>query len=245
MNDYNSQIENIDNSGMDNNETAILESVENPEIETMGKMNPWFSMWTKPRETMRYIINDNPRKYIIPLAMIYGILTSLDKASSKSMGDDFSLWTILLIAIVGGSIGGICYVYLNAALLKWTGTWIGAKGSTEHIRAAITWGSIPYIMVSILWIPELILYGEELFTTATPMMESSMLLSMLLIVLGVIEFIGAIWSAITGLKCLGEVQGFSAWKALGNCILAGLVILVPIIIVIILISVICIGVASV
>ena len=233
MNDYNNQMDNIDNSRKDNNETVILESAVNPDIDTLEKMNPWFSMWTKPRKTMRYILNDNPRKYIIPLAMIYGVLTALDKASLKSMGDTFSLWSILLIAIVGGSIGGICYVYLDALLLKWTGTWIGGKGTTEQIRAAITWGSIPYIVVSILWIPELILYGKELFTTATPMIDASLSLSILLIVLGVIEFVFSIWSVIVGLKCLGEVQGFSAWKALGNCILAGLVILVPLVILLI------------
>lgn len=242
---YNNQIENMENNGIDGNETCIVELDDNPDMGLHEKMNPWISMWTKPRKTMRYIINDNPRKYIIPLAMIYGILTALDKACLRSMGNTFSLWSILLIAIVGGSIGGICYVYLNALLLQWTGKWIGAKGSTEHIRAALTWGSIPYILISILWIPELILYGEEMFTTATPMMDSNLSLCMLLMVLGVIEFIGSVWSTIVGLKCLGEVQGFSAWKALGNCLLAGLVILVPIIIIIILISLIFIGVASV
>ncbi len=221
MNDYNNQIEKIDNNEMYN------------DPDTQEKMNPWFSMWTKPRKTMRYILNDNPRKYIIPLAMIYGVLSALDKASLKNMGDTFSLWSILLIAIVGGSIGGICYVYLDALLLKWTGTWIGGKGTTEQIRAAITWGSIPYIIVSILWIPELILYGKELFTTATPMIDASLSLSILLIVLGIIEFVFSIWSVIVGLKCLGEVQGFSAWKALGNSILAGLVILVPLVILLI------------
>nr|WP_315022502.1 Yip1 family protein [uncultured Aminipila sp.] len=244
MNDFNNQIENIDNNEIDNNENSIVETEANNDSDTQEKMNPWFSMWTKPSKTMRYIINDNPRKYIIPLAMIYGVLTALDKASLKSMGDTFSFWSILLIAIVGGSIGGICYVYLDAILLRWTGTWIGGKGSTEHIRAAITWGSIPYIIVSVLWIPELILYGEELFTTATPTIDASISLSMLLIALGMIEFVFSIWSVIVGLKCLGEVQGFSAWKALGNSILAGLVILVPVIIVIILI-VITIGGASI
>ena len=39
-----------------------------------------------------------------------------------------------------------------------------------------------------------------------------------------------IWAFVAGLKCLGEVQGFSAWKALGNGLLAGLVIAAPFIV---------------
>ncbi|MGO9464006.1 MAG: hypothetical protein ACLQIB_51305 [Isosphaeraceae bacterium] len=37
------------------------------------------------------------------------------------------------------------------------------------------------------------------------------------------------------LKCVGEVQGFSAWRALGAMFLAGLLIVVPLILLVVLI----------
>ena len=36
------------------------------------------------------------------------------------------------------------------------------------------------------------------------------------------------WAFVVFLKCLGQVQGFSAWKALGNTLLVVPVILLPI-----------------
>jgi hypothetical protein len=37
-----------------------------------------------------------------------------------------------------------------------------------------------------------------------------------------------IWSFFAGLHCLGETQGFSAWRALGNLVLAGAILIVPV-----------------
>ncbi len=44
-----------------------------------------------------------------------------------------------------------------------------------------------------------------------------------------------LWSFVVVLKCVGEVQGFSAWRALGAMFLAGLLIVVPLILFVVLI----------
>ena len=44
----------------------------------------------------------------------------------------------------------------------------------------------------------------------------------------------AIWAFITGLHCLGEAQGFSAWRAFGNILLAAAIVMVPIVLLIVL-----------
>ena len=61
-----------------------------------------------------------------------------------------------------------------------------------------------------------------------PRTEASLPLSLSLIAFGVAEVVGGIWTLVVYLKSLGQVQGFSAWKALGNSCLAGLVIIVPV-----------------
>lgn len=228
----NQHIEHTGNIGIENNQNPLVENELNEHVYIEENLNPWLSIWTKPRKTIRYIINNDPSKHVVLLAMIYGIINGLDNACEKSLGDNFSFYTILLIAILLGSIGGIIYIYLSAALLKWTGNWIGGKGTTENIRAAIVWGLNPYIVVSILWIPELVLFGDEMFTTATSRIDYSLSLTIVYFTFVIIETIGGIWSFIVSLKCLGEVQGFSAWKALGNYILCGLVLFVPILIIV-------------
>ena len=83
----------------------------------------------------------------------------------------------------------------------------------------------------LLWIPEVALFGNELFTTATPRLDGSVGLTVLLLSFFVVEAVIAVWAFVVFLKCLGQVQGFSAWKALGNTLLVVPVILLPILLI--------------
>ena len=135
------------------------------------------------------------------------------------------------MAAFGGPISGIVALYLFAALVRWTGAWIGGRASTLDIRAAIAWSSVPLIWAMLLWIPEIAIFGRELFTTATPRMDANPSLAFLLMGFGIVEVGMAVWGFVVYLKCLGQVQGFSAWKAWGNVMLALLVIAVPLVVI--------------
>ena len=76
----------------------------------------------------------------------------------------------------------------------------------------------------LLWIPELLLFGEELFTEATPRLDAAPELQGLLLVFVAVELTAALWAFVAFLKCLGEVQGFSAWRALLNLLLPGVLV---------------------
>ena len=187
----------------------------------------FLSIWLKPRETIRAIIETNPTKYVLLFAMLVGVGQALDRASSRNLGDSISLIGILAICIILGPIGGIVSLYIGGALYRWSGSWIGGKANEEEVRAAIAWSSVPTIFAMILWIPELLIFGEEMFTSSTPRMDANPLLAILLLGFSVIEIIVAIWALVVLLKSLGEVHQFSAWKALGAVILGSLVIIVP------------------
>lgn len=198
--------------------------------ENVEELNPWLSIWLHPRKTIRYIVESDVKQYVILLAVLSGISESLARASEKSLGDKISITTILALSLIGGAVGGIITLYVSGALLKWTGKWLGGKGTGEEIRAAVAWGSVPEVVALFLTILEIFVFGKEMFTQNTPNIDSSMFLAVVLLIFGMLELVLAIWCIFTYLKCLGEVQGFSAWKALGNTILAGLVILVPIVV---------------
>jgi hypothetical protein len=85
----------------------------------------------------------------------------------------------------------------------------------------------------ILWIPEIALFGQETFTSETPGIDADPSKALYLIGFGVVEVTIAIWASVVFLKCIGQLQGFSAWKALGNSLLAGLVIAIPVAILVI------------
>ena len=190
-------------------------------------LNPWLTMWTQPRATIQQIVDEDPKRFVLALAALGGFFEVLDRASARSMGDEFELPLILLIALILGPLGGFLTLYVGGALIGWTGRWIGGEASNLQIRAAIAWSSVPILWLSLLWIPELILFGEEMFTTEMPRIEANPSLAFLLVGIALVQLAGVVWFFVVYLKSLGQVQDFSAWKALGNVCLAALFIVVP------------------
>ncbi|EAR10656.1 Yip1 family protein [Reinekea blandensis] len=202
------------------------------ERSTETYLNPWFSIWTQPRATIRQIIRTNPKQSVILLAALGGFAEALDRASYKDAGDDFSVVMIVLMAMSLGALGGILAMYVYGWLLSWTGNWINGQGHREEIRAAIAWANVPVIWALLLWIPQYALIGREMFMAEAYSLTESTTTFVLFFGLAVIEVILGIWAFIIFLKCLGEVQGFSAWKALWNCIIPLLVVGLPFVLII-------------
>ncbi len=109
-------------------------------------------------------------------------------------------------------------------VLRWSGRLLGGHAGPRELRAAIAWSGVPYIASMVLWIPELLLFGDELFTTATPRLDAAPGLQAVLLGFVAVEVLATAWAFVVFLKCLGEVQGFSAWRALLNLLLPGLLI---------------------
>jgi len=185
-------------------------------------VSPFFSIWIKPRETIRGIVKTDVKKHVLLLAMLAGISTALSSASSGNWGDHLPLISILAICIFLGPVIGIILLYLFGVIFRWTGGWLGGKASFEVIRAAYAWSSIPIIFVLPLWIPRILLFGEELFTKAKPSMFANPLSVIILLVFSVAN----IWSFVLLVTCMSEVLKFSAWKAFGAIILGLLVIFI-------------------
>ncbi|TBX23888.1 hypothetical protein TK45_06440 [Bowmanella sp. JS7-9] len=171
---------------------------------------------------------------VLLLSAVSGFLHALDRASMRDMGDKYDITTIIAIAAISGPIGGIIGLYLGGALLRWVGNWMGGTGSSETIRAAIAWSSVPVIWAGLLWIPAIAMFGDVLFTSDTSSLDGNLGLAVALIVYGLIEIVIGVWAIVVFLKCLGQVQGFSAWMALANSIVAMLVVAVPIVMVVLL-----------
>jgi hypothetical protein len=199
-------------------------------ITPIEKLNPWFSIWTKPRATMQQIIETNPTGFVLLLAAVSGYGEALNQASINGAGDQLAWPLILVLAGIFGPIGGVIGLYLMGFIMHWTGRWIGGQASPQQLRAALAWASVPMIWCLLIWIPELMLFGQELFTSTEPNIESDPFLLSAAVGFGILETIIAVWAFIVCLHCLGQVQGFSAWRALANTVLAGLVVLGPILI---------------
>jgi len=198
-------------------------------------INPWFAIWTRPRATMRWIldyetptgiaaiVDSSPDRLVVPLAAIGGIAHALNRASTLGLGDLYPILGIAFWAVMGGALGGIITLFVGGWVLTLTGRPFRGTGSTEDVRSAVAWSNVPIIWALLLWIPELALFGREIFMSAMPLVEANPGLGLALLGFGALEIGVAVWAFVVFLKCLAEAQNFSAWRALGSTVLAGLI----------------------
>ena len=203
----------------------------NAEFEA-GELRPFRTIWTHPRLTVRRLVAHNPELYVVPLVCLAGIGETLDRASMRNAGDKSPLEVILGIAVVLGPLFGLLSLWIMSHLIRITGNWIGGTAPREHIRTAIAWASVPAVVALPLWIPQLALFGSEMFTKETPRLDAEPMLYIPLLAIIIIEMILGIWGFVLLCNTVAEVQGYrSACRGLGNLLLAGLLLVVPILVI--------------
>jgi len=118
---------------------------------------------------------------------------------------------------------------LVALLRRWPGRWLGGFASSRDLRAALAWGCVPSLLAGAALLVALLVPGLDLFPTPPPELQS---VPFALATYGLgskIQLVAGVWSLFTMIKCIAEVQGFSAWRALGNYLLAILMMIVVIV----------------
>lgn len=188
-------------------------------------INPWLSIWFHPRKTIRAIIEYNKNYRIILLSAIYGFQYMLQSAQYFSLGQGTSLLLLLLFAIIFAIPAGYIIFNVMSFFYYWIGKLIKGKGSFKEIRAATIWSSVPMVLTCLIWIILMIFHGNSLFVAGyeTQLTGGAAALSM---TLGFVQLAIGIWGLVIFLHALGEVQGFSAWMALLNAVLAGIVVFI-------------------
>ena len=194
--------------------------------QTIVKANPWehwLTIWTKPRETMRKIINgpDN-RTELISLLLIGELINTLDRASKNNLGDTLGFSSLILTCIAIAFIAAPIYYFVMSWLLFRIGKFFGGQGSLREIRLAFIYSYIPTVCSSIIWIFMLLGFGHENFTELTPRMDDHV---GTIIALGLLQLVISIWGIIINLSCLAEAHRFSALKALMTYIFPVLLLL--------------------
>lgn len=195
------------------------------------RLNPWFSIWTKPRATMRQILDTDPVHMVLFIPILNGLIEGLTFILSGTTYNEFSLSLpmLILIGIVGLPLLYLAFLYITAALYKWVGSWLGGQASHEETRAAVAWTYVPTLYLSVA---SLLLTILLFLTIKLDMPELLMSLSMLVsVIFGIIQFAVSIWILIIASKTLGEAHRFSAWTGFGTIILSGILIVVPFIII--------------
>jgi hypothetical protein len=186
----------------------------------VDSLKPFFSLWIAPRQTIRRLVDADPTRYVIGLAMLSGALGRLEIAwfSALSQGTPPGpLWPVsVAFRVAIGAIVGVIGLYVGAWLVGIFCRILGGVSSAIEMRAALAWSHLPGITAAIVSIA-LVLFGAvnppEFKHSRLPVMTGSTIELMLVnaVLIG--------WGVAVQLNCIGEVNRFSAWRALWAIVL--------------------------
>lgn len=192
--------------------------------------SPFFTIWLSPRATIRRQIEANPTQGVLLITALAGISSAISNVSQNNLGDTVPIGGLVAACAILGPVVAIAALYGGSLLLSWVGTWLEGDGTPEEVRCAYAWCQVPAVVTFLLQILILFLIGEELFTSATPKLDSSGLLESAFLGFAVIEAILGVWMMVLFFKCLAEAHQFSVWRAMGTAILSSFVVMLPILI---------------
>lgn len=183
------------------------------EPEAYAELNPFTAIWTRPRETVRYVIEEKRGSFFFWLIVLLGFSAGLSGASSGEQlfpAVGVIIGSLLLgpiFTVAGIAVASGIYVLLGK-LFKGIGTY------TEMFRAVVT-SSIPQIWLLPMWLLWLLLSPGTFYTNNEMLVESSSggaldIIIGLVLLLAVI--IVGIWTFVIQCKAVGEAQRISAWK---------------------------------
>jgi hypothetical protein len=198
-----------------------------PPLPAAARVTPWFSIWTAPRPTLRAILAGAGPRRILPIAALLGISQALGAAVSRPLADTVPAGRLLAGALLLGPPIGVLWIHIMGFLVRLTGRWLGGRADAAAVRTALAWSSVPLAWGLLLWLPRAALLGDELFHPVPAGIEGHAPSEALFGLLVLLEAAIRIWALVAGAKCVGEAHRFSAWRAVGAFLLAGLILALP------------------
>lgn len=206
-----------------------IEEFENYLEKKETEKNLFTLIWTSPRKVFRFIDTYRYSRHVTLLLVLGGIVRGFDRASQRNMGDTHSIEAIIGISVFGGALFGWISYYIYAALLSFSGKWLKGKGSTKSLVRMLAYASVPAIAGLILLIPQIAVYGNEVFKADGDTYSGGIVSNILFYGSLVGQIALWLWSLVLIVIGLSEVQKFSIGKAILNLLLPVLFIGVPLV----------------
>ncbi|MFD1874002.1 YIP1 family protein [Hymenobacter bucti] len=177
------------------------------------------SIWRRPQATLAFILAKYPDDYVSILFFLGGIARAVERAISQQRNDKMNVGTILLLAVVMGSISG----WITSSIYAWgltiVGRWLGGIDDSNKFRTVLAWAQVPVIAGLLLLWPALVFLEDDSFQALR--LAYPLLLSSVLPVLFIAKIALGSWSIAILLKGVALIQGFSIARALVNILLPG------------------------
>ncbi len=165
-------------------------------------------MWTRPRSTIKTIVDSNPKYGVLSLVSIFMLQNLFFYANWWSLGIKTPGWALLIGAIILSPFLGMVWVYLAGWIFHFTGRWLHGRAPASYLRAALAWSKVPAGINLLMWIV-LILVDWKTAFILNGKASSTFLINLVNLVTG-------IWSFILLIQSIREIQRFSISRSIIN-----------------------------
>lgn len=185
----------------------------------------FMKIMTAPREAFKFINDYKYEKHLYILLFLAGIVRSIDRASSKNMGDNYSIWAVIGLSVIAGGLFGWISYYIYSALISWSGKWMNGKGNTQSILRVLAYALFPSILSLIILVPHIAIYSNQLFKSEDDFYSAGVVDSIVYIGFLLIEVLLGTWSLVLCVIGISEVQQLSLGKSILNLLLPAILVL--------------------
>ena len=183
-------------------------------------LNPWLSIWVRPKQTIRQIVDYNSNFRLFFLSFFYGLVSLLSLSQSMSAGNVINVFLMFIICIIFAPLWGYLVFSFSSFFIYYTGKWLKGEAKYNEIRAAIAWSNVPMMGNLLLWIIMIGFFGSIVFKNFPadyPLLSSQ---TAVLFAILFLQLILSIWVLVLYINTLAEVQKFSIAKSIINIIIA-------------------------
>lgn len=178
-------------------------------------MNPLISIWSRPTDTLRYMLKEKTARYGFFIFFLGTIGSGFFVSTSTGLFDGLPLLAIVLLAFSSNYIGALLGWWLSSVLYTWIGKWLGGTGTFSDMARIVPAGTIPIIWLAPMNFLLLAVYGSRLFEAPTdPLIPTNLPIGIYFLT-NMISIGVGIYGTVLSCKGIGLVHGFSAWRGLG------------------------------
>ncbi|WP_186671683.1 YIP1 family protein [Sporosarcina sp. BP05] len=181
-------------------------------------MNPLFSIWTQPSNTIRYIINHKSMMYPFMLISISALINSIMAFADLGLFNGLSLFTTLVVVLFSSLFSGLASWGIIIVAYTWIGKLLGGTGTMRKMGLATGASTIPMIWTAPIGFIAISLYGQQLFATPTGPLGTNMSVGFYFFQTWIMLAI-SIFCLTVESKAIGIVHNFSAWRGFGTMML--------------------------
>lgn len=183
--------------------------------------SPWFTIWWRPQATITALTRHPARAPTLLLAALAGIGPTIGIGGTGA----YFHWIVLVIAAaLIGPVLGLLELYIEGALLSWTGGLLGGQASRPSLRTAIAWAALPNVAALPIMVVALAVYHQDFLRVFAGASTDNPVLAVLVLVLAALS----LWGLFLRIRTVGAVQHFGILRATANVAASVLIVLAAI-----------------